>query len=397
MTAIARSASAATRPSGARAARISPAAVSSRLPARQAGADPRHQSQGRRCRSRSRPAVRIRQGPRAEGALARPGLRRLRHYHQPQRSKVQDELVSFWGELFPPDRAGASLWALGRSLAIDVGGKQPRSFPSCGRSGSRSLRRHHRARDLRAGRFPSVSAAFRYVVSPGLDTRMGHHRHDHSAQGDRAHRHRAPDVDVPGRRGRSRAADDFRPEIHDFDGLMMQSGGGEWIWRPLRNPKALRISSFGDTNPRGFGLMQRDRAFGSYQDLEARYAPGRATGSSAGGLGRGAHRPRRDPDRERGLRQHRRLLDAERASADRAGDGAALPPLGALHDLASAFHAQVQQSFAGSDIEDGVAEGQGMKRFIVDFAGGDWPITRRRPSGWNWWRPPRPARSPRRS
>ncbi len=33
-----------------------------------------------------------------------------------------------------------------------------------------------------------------------------------------------------------RRTDDFRPELHDSDGLLMQSGNGEWIWRPLRNP-----------------------------------------------------------------------------------------------------------------------------------------------------------------
>jgi glucans biosynthesis protein len=68
-----------------------------------------------------------------------------------------------------------------------------------------------------------------------------------------------------------RRTDDFRPELHDSDGLLMHSGAGEWIWRPLRNPAAKTISSFVDTHPRGFGLLQRDRAFGDYQDLEAHY------------------------------------------------------------------------------------------------------------------------------
>ena len=65
--------------------------------------------------------------------------------------------------------------------------------------------------------------------------------------------------------------DDFRPELHDSDGLLMHSGAGEWIWRPLRNPAKKTISSFSDNNPRGFGLMQRDRVFENYQDLEAHY------------------------------------------------------------------------------------------------------------------------------
>ena len=66
-------------------------------------------------------------------------------------------------------------------------------------------------------------------------------------------------------------SDDYRPELHDSDGLLMQSGGGEWIWRPLRNPRERWISSFQDRDPKGFGLMQRDRVFENYQDLEAFY------------------------------------------------------------------------------------------------------------------------------
>jgi glucans biosynthesis protein len=46
---------------------------------------------------------------------------------------------------------------------------------------------------------------------------------------------------------------------------------GEWIWRPLNNPRQLRISVFKENNPAGFGLMQRDRGFEHYQDLEAQY------------------------------------------------------------------------------------------------------------------------------
>ncbi|MGC3938166.1 glucan biosynthesis protein [Roseobacter sp. EG26] len=65
--------------------------------------------------------------------------------------------------------------------------------------------------------------------------------------------------------------DDFRPAVHDSDGLLIHNGAGEVIWRPLANPLTLQISAFADTNPRGFGLMQRPRAFRDYADLEALY------------------------------------------------------------------------------------------------------------------------------
>jgi glucans biosynthesis protein len=64
---------------------------------------------------------------------------------------------------------------------------------------------------------------------------------------------------------------DFRPQLHDSDGLLMQSGTGEWIWRPLRNPAQMEISAFLDKDVRGFGLLQRDRKFEDYQDIDLAY------------------------------------------------------------------------------------------------------------------------------
>jgi glucans biosynthesis protein len=59
---------------------------------------------------------------------------------------------------------------------------------------------------------------------------------------------------------------DWRPEIHDSDGLAMWTGAGERIWRPLNNPNTVQTSSFFDTNPKGFGLLQRERRFDQYED-----------------------------------------------------------------------------------------------------------------------------------
>ncbi|QXX75321.1 glucan biosynthesis protein [Methylovirgula sp. HY1] len=59
---------------------------------------------------------------------------------------------------------------------------------------------------------------------------------------------------------------DWRPEVHDSDGLAMWTGGGERVWRPLNNPAHIMASAFLDHDPRGFGLMQRDRNFDHYQD-----------------------------------------------------------------------------------------------------------------------------------
>ncbi len=90
-----------------------------------------------------------------------------------------------------------------------------------------------------------------------------------------------------------RGASDWRPEIHDSDGLSLWTGTGEWIWRPLTNPASVHVNSYLDDNPRGFGLLQRDRNFDHYQDDGVYYdrrpslwvepRPG-----AAGGWGKGA-------------------------------------------------------------------------------------------------------------
>lgn len=64
---------------------------------------------------------------------------------------------------------------------------------------------------------------------------------------------------------------DYRPAVHDSDGLLMRSGRGEQIWRPLANPRDLQVSGFQDSTPRGFGLAQRARRFADFQDLGADY------------------------------------------------------------------------------------------------------------------------------
>lgn len=64
---------------------------------------------------------------------------------------------------------------------------------------------------------------------------------------------------------------DFRPEVHDSDGALIANSKGEWLWRPLENYPDIHFNSFQDENPKGFGLLQRDRNFDHYQDLEVNY------------------------------------------------------------------------------------------------------------------------------
>jgi len=118
---------------------------------------------------------------------------------------------------------------------------------------------------------PSATGAYRFSIVPGAETVTEVHevlycRRNPAVFG------LAPLTSMFWHGKNSNASyDDFRPEVHDSDGLMLYTGAGEWIWRPLTNPNSTRVVSFSDENPKGFGLVQRDRQFEDYQDLEALY------------------------------------------------------------------------------------------------------------------------------
>lgn len=118
---------------------------------------------------------------------------------------------------------------------------------------------------------PSIAGAYRFEIEPGTDTRLTvaarlFAREDIGRLGI------APltSMHLHGE-NRTERFDDFRPEVHDSDTLLMQSGDDRWLSRPLVNPGSLRVSHFVDVDPKGFGLFQRDRRFESYQDTEADY------------------------------------------------------------------------------------------------------------------------------
>ena len=63
----------------------------------------------------------------------------------------------------------------------------------------------------------------------------------------------------------------YRPALHDANGLAIHTGSDEHIWRPLNNPQNLAVSTFQVENPKGFGLLQRGRDFAQYEDLDDHY------------------------------------------------------------------------------------------------------------------------------
>ncbi|MBX9759497.1 MAG: glucan biosynthesis protein [Beijerinckiaceae bacterium] len=63
-----------------------------------------------------------------------------------------------------------------------------------------------------------------------------------------------------------RRGDDVRPGVYDVSGVQMHSGKDEWIWRPVANRQSIQLSAFVDDNPKGFGILQRDRDFAQFAD-----------------------------------------------------------------------------------------------------------------------------------
>ena len=118
---------------------------------------------------------------------------------------------------------------------------------------------------------PSVAGAYRFTIRPGqetvFDTETALYPRTDITEAGIAPLTSMFFFDANDRTG----YDDYRGAVHDSNGLLLWTGHEEQIWRPLTNPHNLQVSSFGDTNPRGYGLMQRKRSFTDFQDLESHY------------------------------------------------------------------------------------------------------------------------------
>ena len=182
-----------------------------------------------------------------------------------------DEVIAFLGaSYFRPIGRGMAYGSSARGLAIDTATDRPEEFPTF-----RSfwlVKPATNATELTVWAVldsPGAAGAFAFVIRPGARTVVETRavlfiRHDVSLLGI------APLTSMYFAGKASPPRDDYRPEIHDADGLAILTSRGERLWRPLANPSTLAISSFADANPRGFGLMQRERSFAQYQDTVTR-------------------------------------------------------------------------------------------------------------------------------
>lgn len=118
---------------------------------------------------------------------------------------------------------------------------------------------------------PSTAGAYRFTIRPGAETRV-------DVESTLYPRQALTTVGLAPLTSMfyfgsadQRTVDDYRPAVHDSSGLAIRTGRGESIWRPLVNPEAVQVSAFLDENPMGFGLMQRERGYRDFLDLEAAY------------------------------------------------------------------------------------------------------------------------------
>lgn len=184
-----------------------------------------------------------------------------------------DEFLVFQGASYFRGVSKGQLYGLSaRGLAIDVAGPQGEEHPVFRKfwlerpSSSHESMVVHALLDSRR-----VTGAYRFGIYPGSPLRMDIEvtlfprddiEHIGMAPLTSMFMHGPMDhADLP----------DYRPAVHDSGGLAIKRSNGERIWRPLANPRRLQISAFIDENPAGFGLVQRHRDFGYFQDLEARY------------------------------------------------------------------------------------------------------------------------------
>lgn len=187
--------------------------------------------------------------------------------------EYRDEFAVFQGaSYFRAIGEGQNYGLSARGLAVRTAEPEGEEFPAFRefwiekpRAGSSSIVIHALLDS------PSTTGAYRFTIRPGADTVIDveatlYPRVDIDKVG------LAPLTSMFYFGPQDRVGiDDFRPSVHDSDGLLMWNGNDEWLWRPLVNPGRLQISAFLDDHPQGFGLMQRGRDFADYQDLEARY------------------------------------------------------------------------------------------------------------------------------
>lgn len=306
--------------------------------------------------------------------FALPGVAGFKLTGPLNQADIQDEIVAFLGaSYFRALGAGNRYGLSARGLAVDSVLPMPEEFP---RFSAFWIERPAPGTDsitiwasMDSAR---VTGAWQFVVHPGPTTVMDvtarlFFRDVPTQIGI------APLVSMFMFGGVNRAQfDDFRPQVHDSDGLRIERADGDVIWRALNNPDQLASSYFAETGPRRFGLHQRSRRFDNFDDAEARYELRPSLDvEPLGDWGSGTVRLFEIPT---DLEVH------DNVGAFWVSDAPVVP--GELTEFAYRLHwgflhpdpasdlAWVAQTSAGVGGAAGMSEPPDTRKFVVDFQGG---------------------------
>lgn len=205
--------------------------------------------------------------------FALPGVAGFRLHYPLNRADLRDELISFVGaSYFRVLGRGNSYGLSARGLAINTGLPGTEEFPNFTAFYlERPKDGAERVFVYAALESPSVTGAYKFDIVPGIETIVQVTARLYFRAGVQQ-LGVAPltSMFLFAANNRDRF-DDYRPKVHDSDGLLIERSDGDRLWRALNNPPRLSVSVFSEPTLRGFGLFQRDRDFAHYEDAEARY------------------------------------------------------------------------------------------------------------------------------
>lgn len=303
-----------------------------------------------------------------------PGVAGFRLNAPLNRADLFDEVIAFLGaSYFRAVGRGNAYGLSARGLAINSGLNQPEEFPRFSRFWVEKPVPFAREVTVYAAlESASCTGAYRFVIRPGTNTEMDvTARLFFRTEVDQVGIAPLTSMFLFSEKNRANF-DDFRPNVHDSDGLLILRRDGDRIWRPLNNPALLAESLFVEENPRSFGLMQRDRDFENYQDAVSHYErrPSLLVEPLAD-WGRGTVRLVEIPS---DLEVNDNIVAFWVPEAK--------PVPGKLTEYAYRLHwgmlpvdpaadvAYVKETRAGTGGVSGVENTEGTRKFVVDFAGG---------------------------
>ncbi len=304
-----------------------------------------------------------------------PGVAGFRLNTPLNRADMFDELIAFVGASYFRALSRDSSYGLSaRGLAINTGLGGEEEFP---RFSEFWLERPNAGQEdvvmYAALDSPSCTGAYRFVIRPGAETSI-----DVTAK-----LHFRRDVEQLGvapltsmflfDEKNSDVFDDYRPQVHDSNALMVVRTDGDVLWRPLNNPPRLASTYLNEPDLKSFGLIQRDRDFDDYQDAGAQYQDRPSVlVQPQGDWGAGAIRLVEIPsDLEGNDNIVSFWVPSEKPRAGESREYAYRLRWGALGTDRDGDRAWIVNTLAGKGGTSGVSGAKAsLRKFVIDFDGG---------------------------